>query len=41
MITIKNTYAQEKMATAGQLLAQLFVTLRQWIEPGMSYACDR
>ena len=27
MITIKNTYAQEKMATAGQLLAQLFVTL--------------
>lgn len=36
MITIKNTYAQEKMARAGQLLAQLFVTLSRWIEPGMT-----
>lgn len=36
MISIKNTYACQKMAEAGQLLAQLFVLLEKWIEPGMS-----
>ncbi len=36
MITIKNTFAQDKMATAGQLLAELFELLREWIEPGMT-----
>lgn len=36
MITIKNTFAQEKMAAAGRLLAQLFELLKQWLEPGMT-----
>ncbi len=36
MISIKNTFAQGKMATAGQLLAQLFEFLEEWIEPGMN-----
>ncbi len=36
MITIKNTYAQERMAVAGSLLAELFEILRDWIEPGMT-----
>jgi methionyl aminopeptidase len=36
MITIKNSYAQEKMARAGQLLAQLFEALGHWMEPGMN-----
>jgi methionyl aminopeptidase len=34
MITIKNTYAQERMALAGELLARLFELLKEWIEPG-------
>lgn len=38
MITIKNTYAQEKMMVAGTLLAGLFEQLREWIEPGMTTA---
>ncbi len=36
MITIKNSYAQERMATAGYLLALLFEKLREWIAPGMT-----
>lgn len=36
MISIKNTYARERMAEAGQLLARLFVLLEKWMEPGMS-----
>jgi len=36
MITIKNTRAQETMAVAGKLLAELFVLLEKWLEPGMS-----
>jgi methionyl aminopeptidase len=36
MITIKNTYAQERMMIAGQLLAELFEQLQAWIEPGMT-----
>ena len=36
MITIKNSHAQERMAIAGKLLAELFEILRVWIEPGMS-----
>ena len=36
MITIKNTFAQEKMARAGTLLAALFELLYTFIEPGMS-----
>jgi methionyl aminopeptidase len=36
MITIKNTFAQQKMATAGRLLAELFEFLYGWIEPGMT-----
>ncbi len=36
MITIKNTFAQEKMARAGSLLAVLFETLYTFIEPGMT-----
>ncbi len=36
MITIKNGYARERMGQAGRLLAELFVTLEKWLEPGMS-----
>lgn len=36
MITIKNGYAQERMAVAGKLLAELFEILKDWIEPGMT-----
>ncbi len=36
MITIKNTHAQERMAVAGRLLAELFENLKEWIEPGMT-----
>lgn len=35
MITIKNSFAQERMVIAGQILAQLFELLREFIEPGM------
>lgn len=41
MITIKNAHARAKMADAGQRLAQLFVLLHDWLEPGMStFAID-
>lgn len=36
MITIKDTFAQEKMAIAGRLIAELFEKLREIIEPGMT-----
>ncbi len=36
MITIKNVYAQERMAITGRLLAELFEILKDWIEPGMT-----
>ncbi len=36
MITIKNTYAQERMAVTGTLLAELFEIIKEWIEPGMT-----
>ena len=36
MITIKNAYAQERMAVAGRLLAELFENLNEWIEPDMT-----
>ncbi len=36
MITIKNSYARERMGQAGRLLAELFVMLEKWMEPGMS-----
>ncbi len=36
MITIKNTYAQEKMIQAGELLAALFEKLQGIVEPGMT-----
>jgi len=36
MITIKNGYAQERMAVAGKLLAELFEMLKELIEPGMT-----
>jgi methionyl aminopeptidase len=36
MITIKNTYAQERMMKAGFLLAQLFELLKNLIEPGIT-----
>lgn len=36
MITIKNTYAQERMAIAGRLLAELFEGLKELVEPGMT-----
>ncbi|MBA3751978.1 type I methionyl aminopeptidase [Candidatus Dependentiae bacterium] len=36
MITIKNSFAQEKMAIAGSLLAQLFEKLYTFVQPGMT-----
>ena len=36
MINLKNAYARERMAHAGRLLAELFVQLGTWMEPGMS-----
>ena len=36
MITIKNTYAQQKMIDAGELLSTLFVKLQGFIEPGLT-----
>ena len=36
MITLKNSYARERMAVAGRLLAELFRGMEHWIEPGMS-----
>ena len=36
MIIIKDVHAQEKMAIAGRIIAELFETLREFIEPGMT-----
>jgi methionyl aminopeptidase len=36
MITIKNNHAQERMAVAGRLLAELFEILRGVIQPGVT-----
>ena len=36
MITIKNKMAIEKMATAGRILAQMFLEIPDIIKPGIS-----
>lgn len=36
MITIKSNYAAERMRQAGRLLAELFINLEKWIEPGIT-----
>lgn len=36
MITIKSNYARERMGQAGRLLAELFIALEEWIEPGIT-----